>query len=361
MRDAKGRFTKKQAAPIIHGFKGFDKNMQCRGFQFKEGETYKHEGEAQACNSGFHFCENPLDVFSYYEPGSSLFHAVEGTGQISKHDDDSKVACTEIKIGPSLTLHDFIGAAVKYMLDRKYKESVSNHATGDEAISSTTGDWAASSTTGRSSAALAAGDYSASSATSDYSAALVTGDWSVSSATGDRSAAVVTGYMSASSAKGAGSASSTTGAGSASSATGYRVTSSATGYRSASSVTGYRAISSATGYSSASSVVGDGSVSSATGAGSISSAEGCSSISSTTGGGSASSAKGAASVAVATGMESKAMAGEYGCIALQCWNKSENHAEMRCAEIGCGDGSDGKLKAEVWYRLNEDGKFVEVN
>jgi hypothetical protein len=60
-------------------------------------------------------------------------------------------------------------------------------------------------------------------------------------------------------------------------------------------------------------------------------------------------------------MESKAMAGEYGCIVLQWRDKSENRAKMRCAEVGCGDGSDGKLKAEVWYRLNEDGKFVEVN
>jgi hypothetical protein len=130
MRDAKGRFVKKQAVPIIHGFKGFDKNMQCRGFQFKEGETYKYEGVAQVCNSGFHFCENPLDVFSYYNPGSSLFHAVEGTGQIDKHDDDSKVACTEIKIGLPLQLRDFISAAVKFMFSREYKESVSNHATG---------------------------------------------------------------------------------------------------------------------------------------------------------------------------------------------------------------------------------------
>jgi hypothetical protein len=54
------------------------------------------------------------------------------------------------------------------------------------------------------------------------------------------------------------------------------------------------------------------------------------------------------------------MAGKYGCVALQWRNKSENRVEMRCAETGCGDGSDGKLKAEVWYRLNENGEFVVV-
>jgi hypothetical protein len=54
------------------------------------------------------------------------------------------------------------------------------------------------------------------------------------------------------------------------------------------------------------------------------------------------------------------MAGKYGCIALQWWNESGLRAEMRCAETGCGDGSDGKLKAEVWYQLNRSGEFVEA-
>jgi hypothetical protein len=82
--------------------------------------------------------------------------------------------------------------------------------------------------------------------------------------------------------------------------------------------------------------------------------------SSTTGDSSAASTTWDASVAVATGVESKVMAGKYGCIALQWRNKSENRVEIRCAETGCGDGSDSKLKAEVWYRLNENGEFVVV-
>ena len=75
---------------------------------------------------------------------------------------------------------------------------------------------------------------------------------------------------------------------------------------------------------------------------------------------SASSATGHSSSAVATGLRSKAMAGKHGCIALAWWNDTEERAEMRCAETGCGDGSDGKLKAEVWYRLNKNGEFEEI-
>jgi hypothetical protein len=110
--------NKSDAAPVvIHGFKGFDKDMKCRDYQFKEGETYNHDGQAKACESGFHFCENPIDVFSYYNPGESIFRAVEGSGQIHRHPEDSKIACSEIKIGLSVKLHDFIGAGVDFMFN----------------------------------------------------------------------------------------------------------------------------------------------------------------------------------------------------------------------------------------------------
>lgn len=54
----------------MKAYKGFDKNMQCHGFQFEEGKTY-HEDEAELCKRGFHACENPLDVFGYYSPGKN--------------------------------------------------------------------------------------------------------------------------------------------------------------------------------------------------------------------------------------------------------------------------------------------------
>ncbi len=67
------------------------------------------------------------------------------------------------------------------------------------------------------------------------------------------------------------------------------------------------------------------------------------------------------SPSVCAGIGSKAKAGPYGCIALGWYNKPADRREMRCAEIGTGDGSDGKLKANVWYELNANGEFMEVN
>ena len=136
--------------------------------------------------------------------------------------------------------------------------------------------------------------------------------------------------------------------------------SSITGYRSASSLTGDRSASSLTGYMSASSLTGDNSASSLTGDRSASSLTGDRSASSLTGDNSASSATGKASAAVATGRDSKARAGEFGCIALAWWNEKKGRFEMRCAETGCGDGSDGKLQAHVWYALDSEGRFIET-
>ena len=82
---------------------------------------------------------------------------------------------------------------------------------------------------------------------------------------------------------------------------------------------------------------------------------------SATGARGAASATGWSGAASATGLGSKAQAGPYGCIALAWWNEKDNRAEMRCARIGCGDGSDDLLKACVWYEMSKTGEFVEVS
>ena len=97
---------------VVIAYKGFDKNLQCRGFQYKVGETFEHQGLVKACDSGFHACENPLDVLSYYDLCDSRFAVVEMSGELSRHDDDSKIASAKINIKAELSLPQFIGYAI---------------------------------------------------------------------------------------------------------------------------------------------------------------------------------------------------------------------------------------------------------
>ena len=82
----------------IKSYKGFDQDMTCRGKKYEEGKEYVEE-HADVCKRGMHACEYPLDCFSYYSPSTSVYHEVEQSGELSRSDDDSKVASTKIKIG----------------------------------------------------------------------------------------------------------------------------------------------------------------------------------------------------------------------------------------------------------------------
>ena len=199
-------------------YKGFNKNMTCRGFQYEEGKEYKTE-KAVACETGFHACEYPLDCFNYYSPNDSVFHEVEQDGDISKHNDDTKVASTKIKIGAEINIAGLVKAAIEYTLKRVNPEAKSNE---DYGASSATGYKGASSATGDCGASSATGYKGASSATGDYGASSATGYKGASSATGDCGASSATGYKGASSATGDYGASSATGNCGASSATGYK-------------------------------------------------------------------------------------------------------------------------------------------
>jgi len=145
---------------VITGFKGFDKNMQCRGFQFEEGKEYETE-TAEACKSGFHACEYPLDVFGYYDPANSVFHTVEQSGNTDKNNEDSKVASTKIKIGARIDIKGLIKASFEYVKERCTNSEVgkdNSALTGGDSSALTGGD--SSALTGGDSSALTGGNYS---------------------------------------------------------------------------------------------------------------------------------------------------------------------------------------------------------
>ena len=129
---------------VIKSYKGFNKDMTCRGFQYKEGKEYEEE-TADVCHSGFHACEHPLDCFGYYSPNESVYHEVEQNGEFDRGEDDSKVASTKIKIGARLDISGLVKAAIDFTMSRVKKEAGSDE---DYGASSATGNCGASSATG---------------------------------------------------------------------------------------------------------------------------------------------------------------------------------------------------------------------
>ena len=129
---------------VIKSYKGFNKDMTCHGFQYEEGKEYKEE-TADACHSGFHACEYPLDCLGYYSPNESVYHEVEQSGEFDRGGDDSKVSSTKIKIGARLDISGLVKAAIDFTMSRVKKEAGSDEDCG---ASSATGNCGASSATG---------------------------------------------------------------------------------------------------------------------------------------------------------------------------------------------------------------------
>ena len=207
----------------MKAFKGFNKDLTCRGYQYEEGKEF-HTERAECCDTGFHACEYPLDCFGYYDPAHSVYHEVELSGEMDKSGDNTKVCATDIKIGARLSIAGLVKMAIDFTMSKVNKEAGSDERHG---FASATGNYGASSATG---------NYGASSATGNCGASSATGNCGASSATGDYGASSATGYKGASSATGNYGASSATGDYGASSATGNCGASSATGYKGASSV-----------------------------------------------------------------------------------------------------------------------------
>lgn len=140
------------------GYKGFNHDFTCRDFQYEVGKEYETDS-AVCCESGFHFCENPFDVFSYYPPSANgklrRYAEVEGSGE--KDSDGTKISCTHIGIKAEIGLGGIINAGIKFILDKVKWDSDSNTNTGDWSAATNTGDWSAATVEGKDSIAIVTG------------------------------------------------------------------------------------------------------------------------------------------------------------------------------------------------------------
>ena len=173
-------------------FKGFDKDLKCRDFQYEIGKEYTEE-KADICNCGFHACEFPMDVFNYYPPSDSRYCEVELEANNQKSSDDSKRVGKKISVKAEIGIAGIIKAGVEYIKEQVNWEDDKATNTGDQSAATNTGYQSAATNTGDQSAATNTGYQSAATNTGYQSAATNTGDQSAATNTGDQSAAIVEG------------------------------------------------------------------------------------------------------------------------------------------------------------------------
>ena len=168
-------------------FKGFDKDLRCKGFQYEVGKEYETE-RAEICDEGFHACEFPLDVLGYYNPADSRFCEVELDANEQTHNDSMRVG-KKIKIGAEIGLSGLVKAGVKFILEKADFEHAKATNTGICSAATNTGDRSAATNTGDCSAATNTGNCSAATNTGICSAATVEGKESIAIVTGNGSKA----------------------------------------------------------------------------------------------------------------------------------------------------------------------------
>ena len=204
----------------MKAYKGFDKDLKCRNFQYEVGKAYE-EKDAQICKTGFHACENPLEVFRYYPPcNGHRYCEVEQSGTLSKSGDSFKVASTKITVGAELGLQGLIQAGISFILNKiNQKDDAAANIGFRSAVIDTIVQTAAVNMDCQS-AAINSGDQSAAVNTGSQSVAENTGELSTATNTGKLSMAKNTGRQSAAINVGDGSAAEVTNRGSVAIATG---------------------------------------------------------------------------------------------------------------------------------------------
>ena len=173
---------------VIKSYKGFDKDLKCRGFQYEIGKEYE-EKDIEICSRGFHACENPLDVFLYYDMVGSRFCEVEQSGEIQKKDDDTNVCSSKISIKAELKLADMINLGVEWLKEKTNPSKIINMITdeksGDYARIGSSGDGARIGSSGYGAQIGSSGNYAQIGSSGDYAQIGSSGDYAQIWSSGD--------------------------------------------------------------------------------------------------------------------------------------------------------------------------------
>ena len=183
----------------MKAYKGFDKDLKCRGIQYEVGKEYE-EANAALCKKGFHACENPLDTFRYYRPTDSRYCEVDVDDNGERNSTDSKVCGKHIKISAEIGLKGVINAGVRFVFDKCESATEENASgeSGNAAASGNLGNAAASGERGNAAASGWSGNAAASGWRGNAAASGERGNAAASGERGNAAASGLSGYAAAS-------------------------------------------------------------------------------------------------------------------------------------------------------------------
>ena len=166
----------------IIAYKGFDKNLKCRDFQYEVGKEYEMDGDIKCCERGFHACESPLEVFDHYDMLTSRFAKVEQSGDIDKEENTTKVCSSKIKVKAELKLADIINLGVEWIKDvtspsKLKKETDLNDNGNNYAQIGSSGYYAQIGSSGYYAQIGSSGDYAQIGSSGDYAKIGSSGDY----------------------------------------------------------------------------------------------------------------------------------------------------------------------------------------
>ena len=190
----------------IIAYKGFDKDLKCRGFQYEVGKEYEMDEDIKCCERGFHACESPLEVFDHYDMLTSRFAKVEQSGDIDKEENTTKVCSSKIKVKAELKLADIINFGVEWIKEvtspaKVKKDDKLNDNGGYYAQIGSSGYSAQIGSSGYYAQIGSSGYYAQIGSSGDYAKIGSSGDYAKIESTGEHSVVMAAGYNSIAKAK----------------------------------------------------------------------------------------------------------------------------------------------------------------
>ena len=176
---------------IITSYKGFDKDLKCRGFQYEVGKEYVMDEPISICNKGFHACESPLEVFGYYGMLDSRFCRVEQCGEIQRENNTTKVCSSNIKLKAELKLSDMINIGVEWLKEITDPKKINTEYKYEDGSS---GDCAQIGSSGDCAQIGSSGDYAKIGSSGDNAQIGSSGDCAQIGSSGDCAQINSTGY-----------------------------------------------------------------------------------------------------------------------------------------------------------------------